>query len=345
MKNPTIADVAERANVSKATVSAVINDKGTVKKSTRRRVLKSIEELNYRPRASARRGFRSASTKSIGLVIKEADNPYYAEVAAGVREAVREKGYSIIISSSEGSYTSEQRVVDLLTSQDTDGLIITPVLDGEADLSHIFELKRRNVPFVLLEEVRGVQASLVDVDNVAASSKAVKHLIELGHEHIVHFAGPPYSMHSAERIEGVRRAFSESHLIFGDAFIVEAGAHLKDGYQAGLAYFEGLAAEDRPTAVTCYNDLVALGLLRALGELSIQVPEDISIIGHDDLEMLRYLPLSLSSVRMPKFEMGRRSAEILIRQMEANRALSPEKVYLDAELAIRDSVGPQPERA
>lgn len=338
MKNPTIADVAERADVSKATVSAVINDKGTVKDSTRRRVLRSIKELNYRPRASARQRFRAPESKSIGLVIKEAENPYYAEVAAGVRAFADEEGYTILVASSEGSYDAEQRVVDLLTAKDVNGLIIMPVLDSKADLSHVFELKRRNVPFVLLEEVRGVQASLVDVDNVAASKMATGHLIEQGHERIVHFAGPPYSMHSEQRTEGVRRAFSESRLAFSNDLVVKAGARLEDGYRAGRAYFEAVPEAERPTAATCYNDLVAIGLMRALGELEIGVPEGVSVIGFDDIEMLEYLPRPLSSVRMPTFEMGRRAAEMLVRQTEAHEVLAPEKLYLEAELVLRASV-------
>ncbi len=139
MKNPTIADVAKRADVSKATVSAVLNDKDTVKDSTRRRVLRSIEALNYRPSASARRRFRAGTSQSIGLIIKETENPYYAEVTAGVRDFAEEKGYTILVASSEGSYDAEQRIVDLLAAKDVDGLIITPVLDSKADLSHIFE--------------------------------------------------------------------------------------------------------------------------------------------------------------------------------------------------------------
>lgn len=336
-QNITISDVADRADVSKATVSAVINDKDTVRNSTRKRVLRAIEDLNYRPSESARRRFRSDLDRSIGIVIKEDDNPYYAEIIAGARDLATEKGYTLLVASSEGSYDAEKRIVDLLTSKEVDGLIITPSLDAQADLSHIFDLKRRNVPFVLLEEVRGVQANLVDIDNVAASHKAVKYLIEHGHERIAHFAGPSYSMHSEERIQGVRQAYSESHLVFNRELIVEAGAHLNDGYQSGLAYFKALDPERYPTAITCYNDLVATGLLRALRELGLRIPDDVSIIGCDDLEISEYLSVPLSSIRSPKFEMGRCATEILIRNIEASRVPPLEKEYLEAELVLRAS--------
>jgi len=342
-KRPTIDDVARQAGVSKATVSAVLNATGSVRGTTRDRVLSAIDLLNYRPssglagRAGARRG------KSIALIIKEIDNPYYAEVIAGARAQAGESGYTLLVVSSEGEFEAERRAVELLQAKDVDGLIATPVLDEHADLSHFFELKRRNFPFVLLEEVRGVPASLIDVDNVEASRRAVEYLIAQGHTRIVHFAGPGYSMHSQERINGVRRACSGSRLIFADGDVVPAGAHLADGYRAGLAYFRGRgvgAAADRPTAVTCYNDLVAIGVCRALAELGLRVPDDVSVVGFDDVPLLEYLTVPLTTVRVPKFEMGRIAAQLLIRHVESKEAVRPQKVYLEAELVVRASTRP-----
>jgi len=336
----TINDVARLAGVSKATVSAVLNDTGTVKRSTRDRVLQAIEALNYRKSGPDGRSQNGPQMRSIGLVIKEIDNPYYGEVVTGARAAAQESGYTLLVTSSEGDYEAERRAVELLHRAGADGLILTPVLDGDADLSHLFELKRRNFPFVLLEELRGVPASLIDVDNEQASQKAVEFLIGQGHTRIAHFAGPEYSWHSQERIDGVRRACSGSHVIFTDGDIVRAGAHLDDGYRAGLAYFRDRPAAERPTAVTCYNDLVALGLCRALAELGIGVPADVSVVGYDDIQMLDYLPLRLTSVRMPKFEMGEMAARMLIRHIESKEMLPPQKVFLDSELVVRDSTRP-----
>jgi LacI family transcriptional regulator, galactose operon repressor len=322
--------------VSKATVSAVINDSGPVRDSTRERVRAAIDALNYRraPGAGAA-GVRQG--RCLALVIKEIDNPYYSEVIAAARAQAQTSGYTLLVVSSEGEYDAERRAVDLLQAKDVDGLIVTPVLDEHADLSHLFELKRRNFPFVLLEEVRGVQASLVDVDNVEGSRLAVAHLIAQGHTRIAHFAGPSYSTHSMERVDGVHRAYSASSLIFTDEDVVVAGAHLEDGYRCGLAHFRGRPAATRPTAVTCYNDLVALGLCRALAELGLRVPEDVSVVGFDDISFLPYLPLPLTSVRIPKTEMGRIATQMLIRQVESNEIVRPRKVYLDAELVIRGS--------
>jgi LacI family transcriptional regulator len=331
----TINDVARQAGVSKATVSAVINDSGTVKGSTRDRVLAAIDVLNYRPTQIIHTSARK--TRSIGLLIKEIDNPYYAEVVLGARAHANEKGYTLLVASSEGEYDAERRAVELLQAKDVEGLIATPVLDEHADLSHFFELKRRNFPFVLLEEVRGVPASLVDVDNRDASRKAVEYLIHHGHTRIVHFAGPSYSMHSEERVDGVRRAYSASHLIFNDDVVIEAGAHLADGHRAALACFRKRTGGARPTAVTCYNDLVAIGVCRALQELGLRVPDEVSVVGYDDIPILEYLPVPLTTVRMPKAAMGEIGAQMLIRHIESKAVVPPQKVLLEAELMVRAS--------
>ncbi len=336
MSNVTIHDVANRAGVSIGTVSAVINRKSSVARETRRKVQEAINELNYRPSAAARRRLQPSHEKSIGLVIKEVQNPYFADIIIGVQQAARDHGYGVLVGSSEHTYDLEQKLVELLVAKDVEGLIINPLLDEESDLSHLFELKRRNIPLVLLESVRGMKASMVDVDNVAASKAAVMFLIERGHKRIVHFAGPRYSMHSDERIEGVRRAFSTQRLVFADDDIVHAGARLEDGYRAGLEFFRD-RTEDRPTAVTCYNDLVALGLIRALRELGLRVPEDVSVIGYDDIDMASYAAMPLTTVRVPKREMGMQAAEILIRHIEALDAGHIEKLYLDAEFIERQS--------
>ncbi|MFL5385039.1 MAG: LacI family DNA-binding transcriptional regulator [Longimicrobiaceae bacterium] len=334
---PTINDVAREAGVSKASVSAVINHKPGVSERTRARIQAVMERLNYRPSGAAVTRGPGRKRRSIGLVIKEMDNPYYTEVATGALAEGRKHGYTVLVASSEGDYEAEKEAVELMREQGVDGIIITPVLDEHADLSHLFELKRRNFPFVLLEEIRGVRASLVDIENTEASRRAVEHLIEGGHTRIVHFAGPEYSMHSRERVEGVYRAFSRSPGVFAEDAIVPAGAHLEDGHRAGLAYFRGRPAEERATGVTCYNDLVAMGVMRALAELGIRVPDQVSVIGFDDLQVVDYLAVPLSSVRVPKHEMGRRAAEILIRHVEADEALPPTKEYLAGELVLRAS--------
>lgn len=339
----TIRDVAERAGVSNATVSNVINEKGKVSESTRKDVLEAIDALNYRPNASAQRKLQSSGPKSIGLVVKEMHNPYFADVVISAQNKANEEGYSVMIASSEGNRDTEGQIVDLFVEKDVDGIVINPLLDRNADLTHLFDLKRRNIPFVLLEQVRGLRSNIVDVDNVKAAREMTTHLIELGHKDIVHFAGPEYSMHSEERVEGFRRAFFDSRLVYSEDYVVHAGARLEEGYQMGLEYFRDRSPAERPTAVNCYNDLVAVGLLRALRELDIDVPEEVSVTGFDNIKTCEYAPVPLTTMGVPTDEMGRVSVEVVIRQIEAGGQHDPETINLQAELTVRESTAPMKE--
>lgn len=345
-RRPTISDVAQAAGVSKATVSAVLNDAPGVAEATRDRVRAAMEALNYRPtaggRAAATRPRAAGRAATIALLVKEHDNPYYGAIIDGVRAVADAEGHTLVVVSTGGDSAAERTAVIRLHGMGVDGFIMTPVLDEDGDLSHYFELKRRNVPLVLLERVRGLPASLVDVDNVETSRAAVEHLIGLGHTRIVHFAGPAYSMHSLEREDGVRRAFSASRQMLRDEDVIAAGAHLEDGYRAGLATFRGRAPHERPTAVTCYNDLVAIGLYRALHELGLRVPEDVSVIGWDDIALCEYLPVPLTTVRVPMVEMGTQAARLLLRHVGAEATVAPQRVSLDASLVVRGSTGPAP---
>lgn len=147
-------------------------------------------------------------------------------------------------------------------------------------------------------------------------------------------------MHSDERIEGFRKAFFDSHQIYSEDFVVRVGAHLKDGYRMGLEYFRDRPPSERPTAVTCYNDLVAIGLLRALRELDIDVPGDVSVTGFDNIETCDYAPVPLTSMGVPTTEMGRKAMEVLIRQIESSKQHEPEVVNLEAEMTVRASTAP-----
>ncbi len=342
VKRSTITDVAAHAGVSKATVSAVLNDAGSVRIATRERVRAAIEALDYRPAVSAgaaapRAGSPRGVGRTIGLLIKESENPYYVGLEAGVRVVADACGYTLFVTSSEGDYAAERRAVELMFAKEIDGMIVTPLLDAYADLSHYFNLKRRDFPFVLLEEVRGLPASLVDIDNVAAARAATEHLIALGHTRLVHFAGPAYSVHAQERVHGVRRACGGVPLVFNDAHVVRAGAHMADGYRAALAYFGELAPAARPTGVTCYNDLIAIGVCRALAELGLRVPDDVSVVGFDDIPILEYLPVPLTTVRVPQADMGRLAAELLVAQITGGAPARPVRQFLDAPLVVRAS--------
>lgn len=337
MKKITIDDVAKKAGVSKGTVSAVINAKNTVKPETRDLILGVMKELNFRPKGIARNLKNNLGDKSIGVIIKDISYPFYTAIVSGVKEYANSKGYSVIITSSENDHESEKRFSHLFSTKDIKGAIIAPIVEGTSEIEHLFKLKMINYPFVLLEDVKGIQANVVAIDNLKAIKKAVKYLIDSGHSKIVHFAGPEQSTHTQERIEGFRHAFSERTLVFKKDMIVPIGSKHDESFHNTLKYFKDLKREDYPTAIVCFNDQQALAVMMALKELDIKVPDDISIIGNDDIYYAKIYPVPLTTIRAPQHEIGRKAAEILIRNIEAKKTLMNEKIVLETEFVIRES--------
>jgi LacI family transcriptional regulator/LacI family repressor for deo operon, udp, cdd, tsx, nupC, and nupG len=337
MKKITIDDVAKRADVSKGTVSAVINAKNSVKPSTRNHILEIMKELNFRPKGVARNLKNGKQDKSIGVIIKDLSYPFYTSIASGVKDYASSKGYSVMVASSDNDHECEKNFSHLFSAKDIKGIIIAPIVEGKAEIEHLFKLKVINYPFVLLEDVNGIQANVVAIDNLKAIKKAVKYLIQSGHTKIVHFAGPPSSSHSKERIEGFRHAFSESTLVFNKDMIVSIGSNNEESYAKTLEYFKHKTKKDYPTAIVCFNDMQALGVMTALLKLKIKIPDDISIIGNDDIFYASIYPVPLTTIRAPQEEIGRKAAEILIRNIESPKLLPLEKVVLDTEFIIRES--------
>ena len=312
-----------------------MNDSRPVTEPTREKVLAAVEELNYRPRSTARH--TRSGGRSIGLVIKERENPFFAEIADGAAREAQDAGYTIFTASSEGDFTAETEIIESFQHRDTDGLIIYPVMNNETDLTNLIELRRARMPFVLMEHILGVKAHTVDVNLLAASKAAVTYLIDAGHRRIVHFAGPSYSTHSDDRIAGMRHAFSESELAFSNRMVVPAGARMEDGYQAARGYLDSVDPDERATAATCFNDLVAIGVARALSEHGLEVPGDMSLIGCDGIDMLDFMPTPLTTIRSPRRDMGARAARILIDQIEASTQPDIQQVSFEPELIVRES--------
>lgn len=328
-----IADVARLANVSKATVSAVINNRPGVSPQTRENVLRIIKKLNYRPNLVAR-SLSVRATKSIGLVIKEIDNPHFARVIKGVFNFYSRQGYTVILGSSEHSPEKEQLSVEALTNQRVDGIIVSPLQSSQSDFGYLAELIARKYPLVTLGEVKNYATNVVDIDNEAAAHKAVSYLISRGHRKIAYLSGPPFSAHSKDRLRGYQQALIDNGLPIDSRFILDAGPYFENGYSRGKQLF---SSDDRPTAVFCYNDLVAIGLIQALQELGLRVPEEAAVIGFDDIDFCRFARIPLTTVHVPAYEIGEKAAELLMRQITNRGNGMVEKILLDAYLVKRDS--------
>ena len=296
-----------------------------------------MKELNFRPRGVARNLKNDSHDKSIGIILKDLTYPFYTQIAAGVKEYANRKGYSVLISSSEDNHEREIALSHLFSTKAVKGTIIAPVVEGQSEIEHLFKLRMLNYPFVLLEDVKGIQTNAVVIDNLRAIKMAVKYLMGIGHKKIVHFAGPTKSSHTLERIAGFRHAFSESPLVFHKEMIVPVGSHYEECIKNTIDYFNKLKRNEYPTAIVCFNDHQALAVMMALKELKIRVPDDISIVGNDDIFYARIYPVPLTTIRAPLEEIGRKAAEILIKNIEASAILPIEHIVLETEFMIRES--------
>ncbi len=331
----TISEIAKLANVSKSAVSIVLNNKAGVSEETRSKVQAIIDKYNYSPNQIAQ-SLAARETKSIGLVIKEIDNPYFAKLMRGVYDACSQLGYSVLLGSSELSPEKETEIIKTLVSKRVDGLIISPLQNEEADFTYLADLLNDSYPLVMLGVVTNYSTNVVDIDNVKAAYDAVSYLIEQGHTRIGHFAGPARSGHGQKRLEGYKQALIDHNIPIDKNYIVPVEPYTPDGYLAGKELFS--SRTEHPSAIFCYNDLVAIGLINALTELGIEVPEDVSVMGFDNIDFGEYVRIPLTTVQMPAYEIGKSAANLLVKQISSSASPLIEKVILDHRVIKRASV-------
>jgi LacI family transcriptional regulator len=333
----TIVDVAKKAGVSIGTVSAVLNAKTTVKPETREKVLKLMKEYSFRPKGISKNLKYKPMDNSIGIIIRDLDYPYYTSIAQGAKEYATRKGYSVIITSSDDNHESEKNLLNLFATKAIKGLIIAPVSEETAEVGHLFKLKMINCPFVLLEDVKGIQTNVVTIDKIRAVKKAVQYLIDSGHTKIVYFTDLSQSLHNHEGVEGFILAFSESTLVFNKDMVVAIGSGYNESFKKTLNYFKNKNKKDYPTAVVCFNDNQALAVMSAFKKLNIKVPDDISIVGNDGIYDDKLYPVPLTTTKAPLNKMGMKAAEILIRNIESTEFLPEERVIFNPEFVVRKS--------
>ena len=273
------------------------------------------------------------SKGTIGLVVLDAGNPFFAEVARGSDAAVTEAGYVLLLASSRGSADREAELLDDLEDLGVDGLMVTP---ADASPEHMTQLRERQTPVVLVDSHSPDNSiSSVAVDNEAGGALAGQHLVSRGHERIAFLTGPPSIQVLAERRAGLVSALEDAGL--------DPEVALEDVVVPGTNAVEGQRAVDRvlasaPTAVLCANDLLALGLLRAFAERGVSVPDDVAVMGYDDVEFAHALQTPLSTIRQPKYEMGREAAQILLTHLTRGYG-RPKHVTFDPQLVVRESTG------
>src|SRR5215208_1199415 len=326
----TIREVAESAGVSYATVSHVINNTRLVSKETRERVLAAMSELNYRPNALAR-SLRQGKTNTLGLVLPDSANPFFAEISRSIEDEAFKKGYSVFLCNTELDTQRELFYVDVLSKKQVDGIIFVAAGDQADSLDFLL---RQNMPVVMIDrDLPNVEVDAVLTDHQLGGCLATQHLLELGHTRIACIAGPSSITPSAERITGYRNALEEAGLAADETLILRGDYHAQSGMEMSHAI---LRMEPRPTAIFAMNDLMALGALRAAAEEGCSVPGDLAVVGYDDLELAHFTNPPLTTIAQPKKEIGAQAISLLVDRM-SRRDRSPSRIVLPPELIVRRS--------
>jgi LacI family transcriptional regulator len=330
---PTIKEVAERAGVSAGTVSNVLNRPERVSRRTRTRVLAAIDDLGFVRNGSAR-DLRRGRSHTIGLVVLDVGNPFFTDVARGVDAVVEEHGSVLTLVDLGGDMQRQRRHLANLEEQRVQGVLITPVDDEDPRLD---ELVARGVPVVLVDRrsADGRRCS-VAVDDVLGGRLAAEHLIERGHRRLAFVAGPRAVRQVADRLQGASEAVAATAGAEPLVVVERPGLSLEDGQEAG----ERLAAIDgatRPTAVFCANDLLALGVLQALTTAGLRIPEDVAIVGYDDIAYAAAAAVPLSAVRQPRRALGATAAQLLFEEIGSGADHHHRQVVFQPELVVRAS--------
>lgn len=325
----TIYDIAKFAGVSPATVSRVLNGKESVSEETKQKVLQIVEDMNYIPNAAARSLVEKKSW-AVALLLPDISNPFFATIARGIDDAVSDKGYSLIICNSDDSLYKERKHINILRKRRVDGIILI----ASRNKSSVGDLGIKNTPLVIVDRHQDTDhADFVLADNLNGARVATKHLISLGHKEIGTVTGPQNISTGAERFQGFKDAMSEADLQIDEQFIFEGDFREKSGYQMAKKMLKGSRL---PTAIFAANDLMALGVMTALKEANIQIPNDMAIVGYDGIVETNYVVPQLTTIVQPNYEMGQVAGEHLIWRI-GNPEEPRQKIVLSPRISIKNS--------
>jgi LacI family transcriptional regulator len=331
----TQKDVAELAGVSTTTVSHVINETRFVSQELRERVHRAMRQLDYQPNAIAQ-SLRRRKTHKIAVIVPDIAYPFLAEVIRGIEDQGFQMGYNAILCASHGDLERERACFDLVRTKQVDGLILVGAGEASGRSRRLIE---QGTPVVLCNrESRDIDVGTVVADNEGGGYQATRHLWALGHRRIGCVAGPAGLRTSSERLEGYRRALEEFDLTSCRELVIHGDFRSRGGFDAMGALLD---LDEPPTAVFACNDLMAIGAICAASKRRLGIPEDIAIIGCDDIALAAFTNPSLTTVALPKHEMGAAAVEMLVARMEDEKK-PVEKRVLPVELVIRDSCGYRP---
>ncbi|PAR35549.1 substrate-binding domain-containing protein [Vibrio metoecus] len=328
----TMKDIARLAGVSTSTVSHVINKSRFVSDEIAERVNNAAQQLNYAPSALAR-SLKMNRTKTIGMLVTTSTNPFFGEVVKGVERSCYHKGYNLILCNTEGDNQRMKASINTLLQKRVDGLLLMcSTLEGER--LDVFD-RYPDIPVVVMDWGPILFASDKIQDNsLQGGYMAAKHLIECGHKDIGCITGPLIRHQAQMRYEGYKRALAEAGIAINPDWIVESDFECEGGYQA----FEKLYQRNKlPSALFVSNDMMAMGVIQAASQRGLRVPDDLSLIGYDDVHIAKFMTPALTTIHQPKYRLGKAAVDTLLYRLE-NPDTTAQVVQLEPTLVVRSSV-------
>lgn len=328
----TIKEIAKMADVSIATVSKVVNHKDqNISEETRRKILDLIDAHNYIPNRIAS-SMITKKTHSIGLIIPDITNPFFPEVARGVEDYAHQHGYHVVLCNSDNDPKKEVSYIAMLQEKMVDGIIFTSSSLRKYDSS---ELLRFQIPVITVDrEIENLRTKgKITVDNTNGAFQGVTHLLRQGRKRILHLSGPLSSKPAEDRRNGYQQALASQSISYDPGLVFEGDYTMEWGYKGvKMAYDQAIVFD----SIFCGNDLIAIGAIKALGEMGVRVPEDVAIVGFDDIYIATVVMPNLTTIRQPNYQMGYKAAEMLIELIkDPNCDLAD--LVLETELVVRES--------
>ena len=332
---PNMKQIADMAGVSLGTVSHVLNDSARVREPLRRRVLEAVESLGYQPSQLAR-GLRRDKTNMFGMVIPDVTNPFFPAVVRGVEDIAFSNGYRLVLCNTDNDHAKELAHLNDLRTYLPSGLIVIP--SSFSDLTVQAERYRKSgTAVVCLDRLpKRWNGDSVTFANEEGAYIATRHLVQMGHRRLAAIAGPLHLTNAKQRIDGFRRALAEAKLTIAPEYIQETTFDRSGGHTKARLILKMLP---RPTAIFAGNDMIALGVIQAIREMGLHCPQDLSVVGFDDLDFAELISPSLSSVSQSGYQLGATAARILLDRMAGDNG-PPKQLVLDTQLKIRESVAP-----
>ncbi|NLE43654.1 MAG: LacI family transcriptional regulator [Chloroflexi bacterium] len=330
-RHVSIKDIARRAGVSHSTVSRALADSPLIADDTKERIRRLAREMEYSPSAIAR-GLVTQRTSTVGMVVTTIADPFIAEVVRGVEETALDHGYSVILCDCNAEPERELNCVQALREKRVDSIIVTSSRVGNLYVPLLEELA---VPIVLINNQHdGHYVHSIRIDDVTGGYIAGSYLASLGHRDIAYIAGPAGTQSSRDRLEGLKRAMQECGREVSPAWIVPGDGRPEGGERSADQI---LRADTRPTAILCYNDMTAIGALRTLRSAGVRIPQDISVMGYDDIRFAAYVEPPLTTISQPKYTLGQRAFLLALNLVDHQDELADS--ILIPELVVRDSCG------